>query len=100
MVDLTAGGNEGSERSASQANTSGREGSASSKSTALVGEAILVRQCGRSRALRINDLRVYRRADLKMADLAGGCLVYTVDYFTSTITSRYLESLWEEFGTQ
>ena len=35
---------------------------------------------------------------MEMVDLAGGHPVYTVDYFTSAVTSQYLESLREEFG--
>lgn len=35
---------------------------------------------------------------MEIVDLVGGRLVYTVDYFTSAVTSRYLESLWQEFG--
>ena len=98
MVNLTTGGDASFEKTTSQASISGREGSESSKSIAPVGELIQARQCGRSRALHINGLRVYRRADMEMVDLAGGCLVYTVDYFTLTVTSQYLESLREEFG--
>ena len=36
-------------------------------------------------------------ADMEMVDLAGDRPVYTMDYFTSAITSQYLESLLEEF---
>lgn len=35
---------------------------------------------------------------MEMMDLAGGRLVYTANYFTSAVTSQYLESLREEFG--
>ena len=48
-------------------------------------------------AMRINDQRVYQKADMKMVDLAGGRLVYTVDYLTSAVAPRYLAALQEEF---
>ncbi|GMN63809.1 hypothetical protein TIFTF001_032905 [Ficus carica] len=83
------------ERTASQASTSGREGSESSSSK---GEPIKARQCPSGRSMRINDQRVYRRGDWEMMELANGCLVYTVDYFMSAITPRYLAALGEEFG--
>ena len=35
--------------------------------------------------------------DMEMVDWAGGHPVYTVDYFSSTVTPEYLESLREEF---
>ncbi|GMN27149.1 hypothetical protein TIFTF001_040991 [Ficus carica] len=47
--------------------------------------------------MRINDQRVYRRADTEMVDLAGDRLVYSVDYFTTAVTPRYLAALREEF---
>lgn len=93
MVDLMAGGDEASERTANPASTSGCEGSESSESTAPVGEPIESSQRGRSRPLRINGLRVYWMADMEMVDLAGGRPMYTVDYFTLAVTSQYLESL-------
>ncbi|GMN66844.1 hypothetical protein TIFTF001_035905 [Ficus carica] len=68
VVDLTIGGDETFESTASQASTSGREGSASSESTAPAEEPIKSR----------------------------GRLVYTANYFTSAVTSQYLESLREE----
>lgn len=97
VVDLTAGEDKVSKQTASQASTSTREGSESSKSTTLAGEPIQSRQRGRHRPLCINGLRVYRMVNMEMVDLAGDRLVYTVDYFTSAVTSQYLESFREEF---
>ena len=37
-------------------------------------------------------------ADMEMVDRAGDRPMYIVDYFITTITSQYLESLQEEFG--
>ncbi|GMN69825.1 hypothetical protein TIFTF001_038868 [Ficus carica] len=51
----------------------------------------------RSRAMRINDIKVYRRADMEMVDLADDRPVYTVDYYTSVVTRRYLDALRQEF---
>ena len=95
VVDLTARGDVASERTA---NMSGREGSESSKSTSLTGEPIQSYQCGCSQPLRINGILVYRMVDMEMVDRAGDRPVYMVDYFTSTVTPQYLESLREEFG--
>lgn len=36
-------------------------------------------------------------ADIEMVDRTGGRPVYTVDYFTTTVTPQYLESFREEF---
>ncbi|GMN52756.1 hypothetical protein TIFTF001_021886 [Ficus carica] len=47
--------------------------------------------------MRINDQRVYRRADTEMVDLAGNRPVYSVDYFTTAVAPRYLAALREEF---
>ncbi|GMN71773.1 hypothetical protein TIFTF001_053447 [Ficus carica] len=87
VVDLTANGVAASERTVSQANTSGREGSESSESTAPAGEPVQSRQRGRSRPLRINGLLVYRMADTEMVDREGDHSVYTLEYFTSAVTS-------------
>lgn len=87
VVDLTANGVAASERTVSQANTSGREGSESSESTAPAGELVQSRQRGRSRPLRINGLLVYRMADTEMVDREGDHSVYTLEYFTSAVTS-------------
>ncbi|GMN50968.1 hypothetical protein TIFTF001_020134 [Ficus carica] len=97
VVDLVTGGDKASEMTASQASTSGREGLQSFESTASAGEPVHVGQRGRSRALHINDLRLYWRVDIEIVDLAGDRLVYTVDYFTSAVTLRYLAALREEF---
>ena len=35
--------------------------------------------------------------DMEMVDSAGRCPIYTVDYFSSTVTPEYLELLQEEF---
>ncbi|GMN59471.1 hypothetical protein TIFTF001_028552 [Ficus carica] len=86
-----------SEMMTSQASTSGREGSESSESTAPVGEPVDSRNRSASRAMRINDRRVYRRSDQQMVELAGGHPVYSVDYFTSAVTPRYLAALRREF---
>nr|GMN19413.1 hypothetical protein TIFTF001_048608 [Ficus carica] len=85
------------ERTASQASTSVREGSESSGSSAPRGEPIEARQRPSGRPMRINDQRVYRRGDWEMVELADGRPVYSVDYFTSAITPRYLAALREEF---
>ncbi|GMN71532.1 hypothetical protein TIFTF001_053415 [Ficus carica] len=86
-----------SERTASQANASGREGFESSESTAPAREPVDDRNRSASRAMRINDRRVYRRSDQQMVELAGGHPVYSVDYFTSVVTPRYLAALRKEF---
>ncbi|GMN45071.1 hypothetical protein TIFTF001_014270 [Ficus carica] len=96
-VEEVATGGEAVERTASQASTSGREGSESSGSSAPRGEPIEARQRPSGRPMRINDQRVYRRGDWEMVELADGRPVYSVDYFTSAITPRYLAALREEF---
>ncbi|GMN39649.1 hypothetical protein TIFTF001_008874 [Ficus carica] len=98
VVNLTADVGDVPERAACQASTSGREGSQGSESTAPTGEPIYARQRPPSRAMRINDQRVYRRADTEMVDLAGDRPVYSVDYFTTAVTPRYFAALWEEFS--
>ncbi|GMN39806.1 hypothetical protein TIFTF001_009036 [Ficus carica] len=97
VVDLTTDVGDVPEKAASQANTSGREDSQGSESSASFGEPIQARQRPPSRAMRINDQRVYRRADQEMVGLAGGRPVYSVDYFTSAVTPRYLAAFKEEF---
>ncbi|GMN63822.1 hypothetical protein TIFTF001_032882 [Ficus carica] len=69
VVDLTAGTDEASERTGSQANTSSREGWQSTGSTSLAGEPVQARDRP----------------------------VYSVDYFTSAVTPSYLAALREEF---
>ncbi|GMN62591.1 hypothetical protein TIFTF001_031663 [Ficus carica] len=86
------------ERTASQASTSGREGSESAGSSAPKGEPIEARQRPSGRPMRINDQRVYHRGDWEMVELADGRPVYSVDYFTSAITPRYLAALREKFS--
>ena len=93
--EAATGGEEAAERTASQASTSGREGS---ESTAPKGEPVEARQRPTSRPMRINDQRVYRRGDWEMVELADGRPVYSVDYYTSAITPRYLVALREEFN--
>ncbi|GMN31615.1 hypothetical protein TIFTF001_049704 [Ficus carica] len=97
VVDLTADVGDVPERAASQASTFGREGSQGSESSAPTGEPIQARQRPPSRVMRINDQRVYRRADTEMVDLAGDSPVCSVDYFTTAVTPRYLPALREEF---
>ncbi|GMN47478.1 hypothetical protein TIFTF001_016646 [Ficus carica] len=97
-AEVVATGGEAVERTASQASTSGREGSESSGSSAPKGEPIEARQRPTGRPMRINDKRVYRRGDWEMMELADGRRVYSVDYFTSAVTPRYLAALREEFG--
>lgn len=87
VVNLTADRDAASERIASQANTSAREGSVSSESMALDGEPVQSCQRNRSRALHVNGTLIYRVADWEMVDRAGNRLVYSVDYFTLAITS-------------
>ncbi|GMN61911.1 hypothetical protein TIFTF001_030999 [Ficus carica] len=97
---LQAGPTEGgdaSKRTASQASMSGREDTPGSESSDLSGEHIQARQRPRSRAMRINDIKVYRRADIEMVDLADNRPVYTADYYTSAFTRRYLDALRQEF---
>ncbi|GMN50976.1 hypothetical protein TIFTF001_020118 [Ficus carica] len=97
VVDLTVDVGDVHESAASQASTSGQEGSQGSESSAPTREPIHARQRPPSRAMRINDQRVYRWADTEMVDLAGDRLVYFVDYFTTVVTPRYLAALREEF---
>ncbi|GMN58630.1 hypothetical protein TIFTF001_027727 [Ficus carica] len=97
VVNLTAGDDITSEKTASHVSTSGREGFESSKSMAPAREPVQSRQCGRSQPLCINGLLVYQMADTEMVDRACDRPVYTVDYFMSAVTSQYLESLREEF---
>ncbi|GMN51147.1 hypothetical protein TIFTF001_020295 [Ficus carica] len=97
VVDLTAEGGDASERTASQASMSGREDTPGSESTELFGEQIQARQRPHSWAMRINDIKVYRRADMEMVDLADDHPVYTADYYTSAVTRRYLDVLHQEF---
>ncbi|GMN44972.1 hypothetical protein TIFTF001_014168 [Ficus carica] len=97
VVDLTADAGEVPERAASQTSTSGREDSQGSESSAPSGEPIQARQRPTGRAMRINDQRVYRRADQEMVGLAGDRPVYSVDNFTSAVTLRYLAALREKF---
>ncbi|GMN61760.1 hypothetical protein TIFTF001_030848 [Ficus carica] len=47
--------------------------------------------------MRINDIKVYRSADMEMVDLADDRPVYTADYYTSAVTRRYLDVLRQEF---
>ncbi|GMN48122.1 hypothetical protein TIFTF001_017298 [Ficus carica] len=67
VVDFTAGGDEASERTASQASTSGQEGSDSSWSTPPAGEPVQARDCS----------------------------VFLMDYFTLAVTLSYLTALRE-----
>ncbi|GMN48526.1 hypothetical protein TIFTF001_017704 [Ficus carica] len=93
-----AEGGNAAERTASQASTSGRSGDVASDSTDPSGEEIHARQRLRSRGARVNDMKVYRRADAEMVELAGDRPVYTVDYYTSAVTLRYLAALRREFS--
>nr|GMN73997.1 hypothetical protein TIFTF001_052293 [Ficus carica]GMN74001.1 hypothetical protein TIFTF001_052294 [Ficus carica] len=93
-----AEGGNAAERTASQASTSGRSGDVASDSTDPSGEEIHARQRLRTRGSRVNDMRVYRRADAEMVELAGDRLVYTADYCTSAVTLRYLVALRREFS--
>ncbi|GMN47960.1 hypothetical protein TIFTF001_017134 [Ficus carica] len=43
-------------------------------------------------------MKVYRRADAEMVELAGDRPVYTADYYTSAVTLRYLAALHQEFS--
>ncbi|GMN64596.1 hypothetical protein TIFTF001_033669 [Ficus carica] len=85
-------------RTVSQASTSGRSGDVASNSTGPSGEEIHARQRPRSRGARVNDMKVYRRADAEMVELVGDRLVYTADYYTSAVTLRYLAALRREFS--
>ena len=98
VVDLTAEGREASERSAGQASTSGREGDPASDSTDPSGEDTEARDRPASRAIRINDVKVRRRADAEMSRLAANRPVYTADYYTTAVTQRYLVALRREFN--
>ncbi|GMN38458.1 hypothetical protein TIFTF001_007694 [Ficus carica] len=71
--------NAASEKSAGQRSTSGREGAESSDSPDPAGEPLDDRGQPEGRAMRINNQRVYRRSDQKMAELAGGFPVYSND---------------------
>ncbi|GMN27968.1 hypothetical protein TIFTF001_049417 [Ficus carica] len=91
------GGN-AAERTASQASTSGQSGDVASDSTDPSGEEIHARQRLRTRGARVNDMKVYRRADAEMVELAGDRPVYTADYYTSAVILRYLAALRREFS--
>ncbi|GMN64582.1 hypothetical protein TIFTF001_033659 [Ficus carica] len=93
-----AEGGKAAERTASQASTSGRSGDVASDSTDPSGEEIHARQRLRSQGARVNDMKVYRRADAEMVELAGDRPVYTADYYTSAVTLRYLAALRREFS--
>nr|GMN65922.1 hypothetical protein TIFTF001_034987 [Ficus carica] len=93
-----AEGGDAAGRTASQASTSGRSGDVASDSTDPSGEDIHARERPRTRGSRVNDMRVYRRADAEMVGLAGDRPVYTADYYTSAITPRYLAALRREFS--
>ncbi|GMN24479.1 hypothetical protein TIFTF001_043784 [Ficus carica] len=93
-----AEGGNAAERTASQASTSGRSGDVASDSTDPSGEDIHARERPRTRGSRVNDMRVYRRADAEMVGLAGDRPVYTADYYTSAVTPRYLAALRREFS--
>ncbi|GMN68286.1 hypothetical protein TIFTF001_037348 [Ficus carica] len=98
VVDLTAEGGDASERTASQASTSGRGDGVAFDSTDPSGEEIQARQRPRSRGARVNDMKVYRMADAEMIGLAGDRPVYTADYYTSAVTLRYLAALRRDFS--
>ncbi|GMN20742.1 hypothetical protein TIFTF001_043161 [Ficus carica] len=83
-----AEGGDAAGRTASQASTSGRSGDVTSDSTDPSGEDIHARERPRTRGSRVNDMRVYRRADAEMVGLAGDRPVYTADYYTSAVTPR------------
>ncbi|GMN22475.1 hypothetical protein TIFTF001_040264 [Ficus carica] len=84
-------------RSAGQTSTSGREGAESSDSPDPAGELLDGRGRPEGRAMRINNQRVYRRSDQEMAELAGGFLVFSVDFYTSAVTLGYLAALRRDF---
>ncbi|GMN70417.1 hypothetical protein TIFTF001_039460 [Ficus carica] len=98
VADPAAEGGNALERTASQASTSGRSGDVASDSTDPSGEDIHARQRLRTRGSRVNDMKVYRRADAEMVGLAGDRPVYTADYYTSAVTPRYLAALRREFN--
>ncbi|GMN49677.1 hypothetical protein TIFTF001_018835 [Ficus carica] len=98
VVDLTDGGDKASEKTASPTSASRREGSESSGSTPPAGEPVQARHRARSRSLRVNGILVFRMADRDMMDRAGDRPLYSVDYFTSAVTTFYLVSLREEFA--
>lgn len=85
------------ERSAGEASTSGREGTESSDSSDPIGEPVNYRGRAAGQVMRINNLRVYRRSDQQMMELAGGRPVYSADCYTSVVTPRYLAALRMEF---
>ncbi|GMN47286.1 hypothetical protein TIFTF001_016461 [Ficus carica] len=97
VVDLTVEEGGASERTASQASTSDRGDGVASDSTDPSGEEIQARQRPRSQGARVNDMKVYRRADVEMVELAEDRPVYMADYYTSTITLRYLAAPRREF---
>lgn len=47
--------------------------------------------------MRVNDHRVYCRSDQEMVDLAGGLPVYSADFYTYAVTSRYLATLRQDY---
>ncbi|GMN61201.1 hypothetical protein TIFTF001_030284 [Ficus carica] len=98
VVDLTAEGGDAAERTASQASTSGRGDDTASDSSDPSGEDIHDHQRPRSRGTRVNDMKVYRRADAEMVGLAGDRPVYSADYYTSAVKLRYLAALRREFS--
>ncbi|GMN58991.1 hypothetical protein TIFTF001_028076 [Ficus carica] len=98
IVDLTAEGGGASERTASQASTSGRSDDVTSDSTDPSGEEIRPANGLVAGGPRVNDMKVYRRADVEMVELAGDCPVYTADYYTFAVILRYLAALRREFS--
>ncbi|GMN23313.1 hypothetical protein TIFTF001_043666 [Ficus carica] len=98
VADPAAKGGNASEMTASQASTSGRSGDVASDSTDPSGEDIHACQRLRTWGSRVNDMKVYRRADAEMVGLAGDRPVYTADYYTSAVTPRYLAALRREFS--
>ncbi|GMN52477.1 hypothetical protein TIFTF001_021615 [Ficus carica] len=97
VVDPPDGGDEASERTASPASVSGRDGSESSGSTPPAGEPVQARHRASSRPLHVNGILVFWMADRDIIDRVGDRPVYSVDYFTSAMTMSYLVSLREEF---
>ncbi|GMN30326.1 hypothetical protein TIFTF001_044470 [Ficus carica] len=97
VVNPPDGGDEASERTASSASVLGRDRSESSGSTLSAGEPVQARHHDSSRPLCVNGILVFRMADWDMMDKAGYRTVYSMDYFTSAVTTSYLVSHREEF---
>lgn len=98
VANQPVGGDAAAERTASQASTSGQEGSGGSEITDPEGEPIQSRQRTRGQTLHMNGVLVYRMADWEVVERAGDHPVYSVDYFFLAVSPTYLAALREEFG--